>query len=173
VYRNDIKNVWTARELSIKTEKQIMKIAIACDHAGFTLKDQVIKIVKENNHIPIDFGTNGTKRVDYPDYAKKAAKAVSSKKADRAIIICGSGVGACITANKFKGVRAGICHDTYSASQGVEHDDMNVLCLGARIVGKSLADKIVEAFLSAKFSNEKRHQKRLDKIKLIEKENMK
>lgn len=150
-----------------------MKIAISSDHAGFDLKTYIIKKIKADGYITLDLGTNNTRPADYPDYAKKAALAMKNKKTDRAIIICGSGVGACITANKFKGIRAAVCHDTYSAAQGVEHDDMNVLCIGARIISRKLAEKIVKNFLKAKFTGEKRHIRRLNKVKSIEKSNMK
>lgn len=150
-----------------------MKIGVASDHAGVKLKKFVINYIKKAKHNPVNLGTNGIKAVDYPDYAKKAALAIKNKKADRAVIICGSGVGACITANKFKGIRAAVCHDTYSAAQGVEHDDMNVICLGARVINKTLAGRIIKSFLNASFSGEKRHKRRLNKIKSIEKSNMK
>jgi len=150
-----------------------MKIAIACDHAGFELKNYLLNLIRKTEHEIIDMGTNSTDAVDYPDYAQKVAVAVSQKQADRGIIICGSGIGAVITANKFKGIRAGICHDTYSAAQGVEHDDMNVLCLGARVIGQTLAETIVKSFLNVKFSNQERHLRRLNKMKAIEDENLK
>ena len=146
-----------------------MNIAIASDHAGFDLKEQMVKIVEKLGHKPVNLGTDSPdKSVDYPDFAKKVALEIISGKAERGIIICGSGVGASIAANKFKGVRAGLCHDTYSAHQAVEHDDMNALCMGARIIGSALAEEIVAAFLGAKFSNEDRHQRRLDKVNAIE-----
>ncbi len=148
-----------------------MKISIASDHAGYKLKQKIIEFLMKKNYEVIDYGTDDEfKSVDYPDFALKVAKSVIEKKTDRGIIICGSGVGASITANKVKGIRAGLCHDTYSAHQGVEHDDMNVLCLGARIIGEELAKEIVLAFLKANFSNEERHIRRLNKIKKIEEE---
>jgi len=150
-----------------------MKIAIAFDHAGFILKETIINCIKKLGHNPIDFGTDSTQAVDYPDFASKAAKAVADKEAARAIIVCGSGVGACITANKFKGVRAAICHDTYSAAQGVEHDDMNTLCLGARIIGPTTAETIIKSFLNVSFTNEERHKNRLNKVLAFEESNMK
>jgi ribose 5-phosphate isomerase B len=150
-----------------------MKVAIGCDHAGFILKYALTKLLEKLGHEIMDMGTNSSEAVDYPDFSAKVAEAISSGQASRGIILCGSGVGACITANKFRGVRAGICHDTYSAAQGVEHDDMNVLCLGARIVGQTLAETIVKSFLNVKFSSEERHLRRLNKIKAIEEENMK
>jgi ribose 5-phosphate isomerase B len=151
-----------------------MKIAIACDHAGFVLKDTVIAQAKKHGAEIIDFGTDNSQTpVDYPDYAAKAAQAVASGKAARGVILCGSGIGACITANKFKAIRAGTCHDTYSAAQGVEHDDMNVLCIGARVIGAALACSITDAFLSTNFTNEPRHARRLAKVKAIEDAHMK
>ncbi|MBU2529603.1 MAG: ribose 5-phosphate isomerase B [Elusimicrobia bacterium] len=147
-----------------------MKIAIASDHAGYYLKQETLDIVKKLGHTPIDLGTNyPNESVDYPDFAQKVALEINSGKAERGIIVCGSGVGASIAANKFKGIRAGLCHDTYSAHQAVEHDDMNALCMGARIIGTALAQEIITAFLGAKFSNEERHKRRLDKVISFEK----
>ena len=150
-----------------------MKIAIGCDHAGFALKNAVIGQVRQLGHEVIDCGTNDAQRVDYPDFADKVAQAVASKQADRGILLCGSGVGVCIAANKTRGVRASICHDAYTAQQAVEHDALNVLCLGARIIGPSLAQELVTRFLEASFSEEPRHQKRLEKIATIEEKNFK
>lgn len=151
-----------------------MKVAVASDHAGFPLKSDVIEVIRAAGHEPVDLGTTGTQPpVDYPDFAEKAGLAVQRGEADRAVIVCGSGVGACIAANKLQGVYAGLCHDTYSAHQGVEHDDMNVLCIGARVIGPELAREIVRAFLSAKFSGEERHVRRLNKTKAIEARNLK
>ena len=146
-----------------------MKIAIASDHAGFRLKAALIPLLRNLGYEISDQGTDSAEKVvDYPDFAAKAAREVLAGRADKAIIVCGSGVGACIAANKLAGIRAGLCHDTYSAHQGVEHDDMNVLCLGARIIGSSLAVEIVESFAKAVFSNEARHVRRLDKIRSFE-----
>ncbi len=146
-----------------------MKIAVACDHAGFPLKDAVLDSVRRAGHEAIDLGTNDTTPVDYPDYAELVGKTIRSGKAERGILLCGSGIGASIAANKIPGIYAGVCHDTFSAHQGVEHDDMNVLCLGARVVGTSLATELVAAFLSANFlKNEERHVRRVEKIKKIE-----
>jgi ribose 5-phosphate isomerase B len=146
-----------------------MKIAIACDHAGLPLKETAMKVVKAAGYEPLDLGTFSPESVDYPDYAEKIGRAIQSGEADRGVLICGSGVGASIAANKLKGVYAGLCHDTYSARQGVEHDDMNVLCLGARIIGPELAKELIAAFLSAQFSAEERHKRRVDKIRKLEK----
>jgi ribose 5-phosphate isomerase B len=149
-----------------------MKIAVACDHAGFPLKDMVLETVRGLGHTILDLGTDSTEPVDYPDFAEKIGHAIQEGKADRGILLCGSGVGACIAANKMHGVYAGICHDTYSAHQGVEHDDMNVLCIGSRIIGPELAREIVEAFLAARFigndPGEERHAKRVRKIQKLE-----
>ena len=145
-----------------------MRIAIGCDHAGFPLKVTVAAVVKMAGHEPLDLGTYNTDRVDYPDYAKKVAKAILEGRAERGILVCGSGVGVCIAANKIKGIYAGVCHDTYSAHQSVEHDDMNVLCLGARIIGPEIASEIVRAFLAATFSGEERHKRRVAAIHEIE-----
>ncbi len=149
-----------------------MKIAIGCDHGGYPLKAELIDVLKKIGHEPIDLGAYTIDpKDDYPDFALAVGKAVQAGQADRGIVLCGSGVGACVAANKMKGIRAGLCHDTYSAHQGVEHDDMNVVCLGARIIGGELAREIVVAFANAKFSGEERHQRRLDKVLKIEKEN--
>lgn len=145
-----------------------MRVAVACDHGGFPLKATVLRVVQEEGHEPLDLGAYNAQSSDYPDYALKIGEAILSGKADRGILLCGSGVGACIAANKIQGVYAGVCHDTYSAHQGVEHDDMNVLCLGARIVGEELAKELVRAFLRAKFSQEERHVRRVQKVRKIE-----
>ena len=145
-----------------------MRVALGCDHAGFPLKQGVRQLIEGRGATVVDCGTNSVDSVDYPDHAAAVARAVADGKADRGIILCGSGVGACVTANKVKGVRACVCHDPYSAGQGVEHDDMNVLCLGGRIVGPALLPDLVNAFLDAKFSGEERHQRRLDKVLAIE-----
>lgn len=145
-----------------------MKVAVACDHGGFPLKQTIIDTIRTNGHEPVDLGTYSSERVDYPDYAEKAGRMVQRGDVARAIAICGSGVGICIALNKIKGVYAAICHDTYSAHQGVEHDNMNVLCLGGRIIGPELAKELVAAFLSAKFSNEERFINRAEKVKQME-----
>jgi ribose 5-phosphate isomerase B len=147
-----------------------MRVAVACDHGGFPLKALVINSVLEAGHDVIDLGTNNTESVDYPDYAEKVGRAIQEGKADRCVLLCGSGVGASIAANKMPGVYAAVCHDTYSAHQGVEHDAMNVLCLGARIIGPELANELVRAFLNAKFSNEERHIRRVAKVRKLEKQ---
>jgi RpiB/LacA/LacB family sugar-phosphate isomerase len=146
-----------------------MRIAIGSDHAGYDLKERVRAHLSELGYQVTDLGTHSTVPVDYPDFAEAVALAVREGKADRGILVCGSGVGASVAANKVPGVRAGLCHDTYSAHQGVEHDDINVLVLGGRVIGESLALELIHAFLGARFSSEDRHQRRLDKIHTIEK----
>ena len=128
-----------------------MRIAIAADHAGFTIKDDVINTIQSLGHDIVDLGTYNQEPVDYPDYAAKVGKAIQDRQVDRGVLICGSGVGVCVAANKIKGVYACVCHDTYSAHQGVEHDNMNVLCIGSRIVGIELVKDISTSFLAAKF----------------------
>lgn len=146
-----------------------MKIAVAADHAGYPLKQIVVEDLKSSGHDVTDLGTHDPGRPDdYPDFAEVVCEAVRGGKAERGLIVCGSGVGVTVTANKFPGIRAGLCHDHYSAHQGVEHDDMNVLCLGARIVGQELAREIVRSFVSARFTGEERHARRLAKLKRIE-----
>ena len=145
-----------------------MRIAVACDHAGFPLKDEAIRVISEAGHQPVDLGTDSTAPVDYPDFAAKLARAILDKTADRGVLICGSGVGACIAAGKIDGIYAGLCHDEYSAGQGVEHDNMNVLCLGARVIGPALVPGLVRAFMNAQFSTEERHRRRVGKIRKLE-----
>jgi RpiB/LacA/LacB family sugar-phosphate isomerase len=141
-----------------------MKIALGSDHAGYDLKEDLEALVASLGHEVIDTGSHNREPADYPDSARAVAELVSARRAERGIVVCGSGVGASITANKVPGVRAAICHDTYSARQGVEHDDMNVLTLGARVVGSELARDIVRVFLAAQFSAEERHLRRLRKV---------
>jgi RpiB/LacA/LacB family sugar-phosphate isomerase len=145
-----------------------MIVAVAADHGGFALKHKVIEIVAAEGHEPLDLGTHSTDPVDYPDYALALGQSIQQGRAERGILLCGSGVGACVAVNKLAGLRGGVCHDTYSAHQGVEHDDMNVLCLGARIIGPELAPELVRAFLRAQFTHEERHVRRLAKVKAIE-----
>jgi len=145
-----------------------MRIAVACDHAGYPIKDDILNLLESLGLDVEDLGTFNQEPTDYPDSAEKAGKAILNGLADRAIVICGSGVGVCIAANKINGIYAGTCHDTYSAHQGVEHDNMNVLCLGARIVGVELAKDIVRAFVGAKFSQEDRHIRRFNKVRELE-----
>ncbi|HXD31867.1 MAG TPA: ribose 5-phosphate isomerase B [Pyrinomonadaceae bacterium] len=146
-----------------------MKIAIGADHAGYELKEVVGHFLGALGHEVIDLGTaNATTAVDYPDYAEAVGVSLLEENAERGIVICGSGVGASVAINKLPGIRAGLCHDTYSAHQGVEHDNMNVLVLGARIIGVELAREIVRAFVGAVFSKDPRHERRLAKVKALE-----
>ncbi len=145
-----------------------MRIAVGCDHAGFPLKAIVVEELKRLGHDVVDLGTNSEEPVDYPDYARAVGEAVMRGEAERGVVICGSGVGASVATNKIPGVRAAVCHDTFSARQGVEDDDMNVLCLGARIIGPQLALDVVRAWEGARFSNAERHLRRLNKVKAIE-----
>ena len=153
------------------TEKyKKLRVALGADHGGYSLKNELLARLRGQYDI-LDLGAHKYDTDDdYPDFAEVIAQAVASGKAQRGILVCGSGVGACIAANKVPGVRACLCHDTYSAHQGVEHDDMNVLCLGARVIGIELASELVEAFLKARFSKEKRHLRRLKKVLAIEKQ---
>ncbi len=147
-----------------------MKVAIGADHGGYTLKSDMVKLLESLGHEVIDVGAHEfDPDDDFPDFAAPVATAVQSGSAARGIILCGSGVGACIAANKFPGVRAGLCHDTYSAGQGVRHDDMNVLCMGARVVGVALAEDLVKSFMAATLESAPRFQRRLDKVTAIEK----
>jgi len=148
-----------------------MKISIGADHAGYEMKSDLIQFIEQQGHTVHDVGTfEPGKPDDYPDYAILVAEDIRSGKAERGVLVCGSGVGVSVAANKFKGIRAGLCHDHYSAHQGVEHDNMNVLVLGARIIGAMTARDSVEAFLKAGFSGEERHVRRLNKVADIEKE---
>lgn len=149
-----------------------MKIAVGFDHAGFPLKQTVLQTIRDAGHEPIDLGTNSAEPVDFPDFSEKVGRAIQNGEAERGILVCGSGVGACIAANKMQGVYASICHDTYSAAQGVRHDDMNVLCLGARVIGPELAIALIEAFLDARYigndNGGERLARRVAKIHKIE-----
>lgn len=150
-----------------------MKVVVGFDHAGFPLKQIVLDAVREAGHDLVDVGTNSADPVDFPDISEKLGRAIQTGEADRGILCCGSGVGACIAANKMQGVYASICHDTYSAAQGVTHDDMNVLCLGGRVIGPELAASLIKAFLSARYigndANGERYARRVGKIKKLEK----
>ena len=151
-----------------------MKVIIGADHAGYIYKALLIKEMQAQGHEVLDLGTNNADNADdYPDHAADVAKAILNKQGERGILICGSAVGVSVAANKFKGIRSGVCHDTYSAHQCVEHDDVNILCLGERVIGIELAKDIVTTFLAATFSNALRHQRRLEKIVAIESKNMK
>ncbi|HYW46333.1 MAG TPA: ribose 5-phosphate isomerase B [Bryobacteraceae bacterium] len=141
-----------------------MNLAVATDHAGFPLKARVIDELRKLGHQVTDLGTNSTDPVDYPDYARAVANAVLHNGAERAVLICGSGAGACVAANKFRGIRAATCHDSFSARQCVEDDDVNVLCLGARVIGPALAVELVRDYVGARFSGAERHRRRLSKV---------
>jgi len=155
-------------QYTITKELQV-KIVIGADHAGFELKELLLEELRGKGHIVIDVGAHEyQKEDDYPDFAEAVGRAVVAGQGERGILVCGSGVGACIAANKIKGVRACLCHDIYSAAQGVEHDDMNVLCLGGLIVGTELAFKLVDGFLDAEFFGSGRYQRRLNKILALE-----
>lgn len=145
-----------------------MRLVIGSDHAGFELKQELLESLRASGHEVLDAGTHSTAAVDYPDYAEAVAAAVRDGRAERGVLICGSGVGASVAANKVPGIRAAICHDAYSAHQGVEHDDMNVLVLGSRVIGTELAKDLVREYLGATFSGAERHVRRLNKVKAIE-----
>ncbi len=145
-----------------------MRVAIGADHAGFDMKAKLTDVLRRDGHDIVDVGTDGPAPVDYPDYAVEVAKAVLEGRAERGILLCGSGVGASVAANKLRGIRAGLCHDTYSAHQGVEHDDMNVLVLGARVIGIASALEFSRAFLTAVFTGEERHVRRLRKVAALD-----
>ncbi len=146
-----------------------MKIAVGCDHAGYALKGALAQMLRDDGHAVTDLTPAHDPQDDYPDSAAAVGRAVASGSAERGLLVCGSGVGASVAANKIRGVRAGLCHDTYSARQGVEHDDINVLCLGARVIGDMVARELVRVFLSARFSGEERHVRRLRKTIALEK----
>jgi ribose 5-phosphate isomerase B len=145
-----------------------VKIAIGADHAGFPLKKQIAEQLRNDGHEVLDLGTHSIQSVDYPDIARAVGEALQAGKAHRGLLICGSGVGSSVAANKMRGIRAAVCHDTYSAHQGVEHDDMNVLCLGSRVIGPELARELVNAFVSATFIGEERYRRRLAKVNELE-----
>ena len=151
-----------------------MKVAVGFDHGGFPLKQTVLDTVRAAGHEPIDMGTDSAESVDFPDFTEKVGRAIQNGEAERGIVVCGSGVGACIAANKMKGIYASICHDTYSAAQGVAHDDMNVLCLGGRVVGVELAVVLIQAFLGAEYQGNvaggERLARRVGKIHKLEDE---
>ena len=141
-----------------------MNLAVASDHAGFPLKARVMEVLWAAGHQVTDLGTSSTDPVDYPDYARAVADAISAGRVERAVLLCGSGAGACVAANKFRGIRAATCHDSFSARQAVEDDDVNVLCLGARVIGPELAVDLVKDYVNARFSGAERHRRRLAKI---------
>ncbi|MGA3177665.1 MAG: ribose 5-phosphate isomerase B [Candidatus Acidiferrum sp.] len=150
-----------------------MKIVVGSDHAGFQLKNEMASLLKSLGHDVLDVGAYDERPSDYPDFAEAVGRAVLDGRAERGVLICGSGVGASVAANKLVGIRAGMCHDTYSAHQGVEHDSINVLVLGSRVVGVKLAEDLVKAFLGAQFTQEERHVRRLAKVKALEEKMLK
>ncbi len=145
-----------------------MRIALGADHAGYPLKQHIARFLAESGYTVFDLGTHNEDPVDYPDFAAAVSRAVVDGRADRGIVFCGSGAGACVAANKMKGIRAAVAHDTYTAHQAVEHDDVNVLCLGSRVIGEALADELVRSFVEAAFSNEERHLRRLTKVNALD-----
>ena len=147
-----------------------MRVAIGADHAGFQLKEDLAKLLAEQGYAIFDMGTHSESPVDYPDYAASVGRAVREGRADRGVIVCGSGAGAAIAANKIKGIRAALAHDTYTAHQAVEHDDANVIAIGSRVIGRALAEEIITAFMQARFTGEDRHVRRLNKVKALEAE---
>jgi RpiB/LacA/LacB family sugar-phosphate isomerase len=146
-----------------------MRIALAADHAGYLMKELLLEYIRYLGYEILDLGTDSTVSSDYPDFAAAIGEALTEKKADRGILICGSGVGASVAVNKVPGIRGGLCHDSYSAHQGVEHDDMNVLVLGSRVIGPELAKELVRIFIAAQFTGEERHARRLAKVNALEK----
>jgi ribose 5-phosphate isomerase B len=150
-----------------------MKLVIGSDHAGFQLKNSMGDVIRSLGHGVLDIGAFNENPSDYPDYAEAVGRAVLDGRADRGVLICGSGIGASVAANKLIGIRAGICHDTYSGHQGVEHDDMNVLVMGSRVIGEKLAEDVVRAFLAANFTHEERHVRRLSKVHALEEKMLK
>jgi RpiB/LacA/LacB family sugar-phosphate isomerase len=144
------------------------RIALAADHAGYPLKESIAEYLRTLKVDVLDLGTHSADPVDYPDYAEAVGVAIREGRAERGVLICGSGVGAAVAANKIPGIRAGLCHDMYSAHQGVEHDDMNVLVFGARVIGQELAKDLVQVYLNATYSREERHRRRIEKIKALE-----
>ncbi|MCL6646267.1 MAG: ribose 5-phosphate isomerase B [Dehalococcoidia bacterium] len=145
-----------------------MTVAVGADHAGYELKQRVATYLRTLGHNVLDLGADSAEPSDYPDFAEAVGRAILDGRAERGVLLCGSGVGATVAANKLPGIRAGLCHDTYSARQGVEHDDMNVLVLGARVIGPALMEELVRTFLGARFSGEERHRRRLEKVRALE-----
>ncbi len=144
------------------------RVAVGSDHAGYQYKQILADHLRDAGHEVIDLGTDGPQSVDYPDYARAVAEAVARGEAERGLLVCGSAVGVCMVANKVRGIRAGVCHETYSARQAVEHDDMNVLCLGERVIGIEVAREVADAFMAARFSDDERHRRRLNKLLAVE-----
>jgi ribose 5-phosphate isomerase B len=149
-----------------------MRIACGFDHAGFPLKDEVLDAVREAGHEPVDLGTDSTDPVDYPDIALAVGRAIAGGEAERGVLVCGSGAGVSVAAGKLNGIKAATVHDEYTAHQGVEHDDLNVICLGARVIGPELAREIVATYAGASFSGEERHRRRVAKLELLERDGL-
>ena len=145
-----------------------MRIVVGADHRGYELKDEIAASLRRAGHQVLDVGTNSADSVDYPDYARAVGEALTDGRAERGVLVCGSGVGASIAANKIRGVRAAVCHDAYSARQGVEHDDMNVLCLGSYVISSKLAQELVNGFIDARLLDEERYRRRLAKVAEME-----
>jgi len=156
------------RQNKLWESERLMKVVVGSDHAGYQLKVAMGEFLRSLGHEVLDVGAFDEKASDYPDFAEKVGRAVLDGKSERGVLICGSGVGASVAANKLRGIRAGMCHDTYSAHQGVEHDNINILVLGSRVIGVALAQDLVKAFMGAKFTNEERHVRRLGKVKIME-----
>jgi len=156
------------RQNKLWESDRLMKVVVGSDHAGYQLKVAMGEFLRSLGHEVLDVGAFDEKASDYPDFAEKVGRAVLDGKSERGVLICGSGVGASVAANKLRGIRAGMCHDTYSAHQGVEHDNINILVLGSRVIGVALAQDLVKAFMGAKFTNEERHVRRLGKVKIME-----
>jgi ribose 5-phosphate isomerase B len=148
----------------------MIRVAVGADHAGYRYKQNLVDLLMQRGYEVIDMGTDGPQSVDYPDYARAVAEAVARGEADRGLLVCGSAIGVCVVANKVPGIRAGICHETYSARQAVEHDDTNVLCLGERVIGIEVAREVTKAFMEARFSDEGRHRRRLNKLLAVERD---
>jgi RpiB/LacA/LacB family sugar-phosphate isomerase len=165
--------MWSPPPENCLESEQPMKIVIGSDHAGFQLKNAMGDLIRSLGHAVLDVGAFNENPSDYPDYAEAVGRAIQDGKAERGVLICGSGIGASVAANKIAGIRAGICHDGYSGHQGVEHDNMNVLVMGSRVIGEKLAEDVVRAFLPAKFTNEERHVRRLAKVHALEEKMLK
>lgn len=164
---------WSQRQNERWAGEPLMKVVIGSDHAGFRLKNAMGDLIRSLGHAVLDVGAFNENPSDYPDFSEAVGRAVLDGRAERGVLICGSGIGASVAANKLTGIRAGICHDTYSGHQGVEHDNMNVLVMGSRIVGEKLAEDVVRAFLAAKFTQEERHLRRLAKVDALERKMLK
>jgi RpiB/LacA/LacB family sugar-phosphate isomerase len=168
-----MRNTWSRQPKNCWESDPQMKIVIGSDHAGFQLKNAMGDLIRSMGHAVLDVGAFNENPSDYPDFAEAVGRAILDGKAERGVLICGSGIGASVAANKLTGIRAGICHDSYSGHQGVEHDNMNVLVMGSRVIGEKLAEDVVRAYLPAKFTNEERHVRRLAKVNALEEKMLK